>query len=78
MKFRMKNILTVVALSFTVILNAQWIKDTSCNKKAKIIMTLTTPANASEPYKADPPSVNISTLSTAEKGILLILFATPP
>jgi tetratricopeptide (TPR) repeat protein len=37
MKFRMKNILTVVALSFTVILNAQWIKDTSCNKKAKII-----------------------------------------
>ena len=36
MKFRMKNILTVVALSFTVILNAQWIKDTSCNKKAKI------------------------------------------
>ena len=36
MKFRMKNILTIVALSFTVILNAQWIKDTSCNKKAKI------------------------------------------
>ena len=33
----MKNNLTFVALCFTMILNAQWINDTSCSKKASLI-----------------------------------------
>ena len=33
----MKNLLTLLALCFTLILNAQWIKDTSCNKKASLV-----------------------------------------
>jgi len=33
----MKNIITLIALSFTMFINAQWIEDTSCNKKASII-----------------------------------------
>tara|TARA_B110000503_G_scaffold83499_2_gene127442 strand:+ start:852 stop:2018 length:1167 start_codon:yes stop_codon:yes gene_type:complete len=33
----MKNFLTLVALCFTIILNAQWIKDTSCDKQAGIV-----------------------------------------
>lgn len=33
----MKNLLTLLALSFTMILNAQWIKDTSCNEKASLV-----------------------------------------
>jgi hypothetical protein len=33
----MKNLLTLVALCFTMILNAQWIKDTSCDRKAGLI-----------------------------------------
>ena len=33
----MKNNLTFVALCFTMLLNAQWIKDTSCSKKASLI-----------------------------------------
>tara|TARA_B100000795_G_scaffold268843_2_gene256677 strand:+ start:55 stop:1191 length:1137 start_codon:yes stop_codon:yes gene_type:complete len=33
----MKNLLTLVALCFTMILNAQWIKETSCNKKASLV-----------------------------------------
>jgi hypothetical protein len=34
----MKNLLTLAALCFTMILNAQWIKDTSCNNKANLIV----------------------------------------
>ena len=33
----MKNIITLIALSFTMFINAQWIEDASCNKKASII-----------------------------------------
>jgi hypothetical protein len=33
----MKNNLTFVALCFTMILNAQWMNDTSCSKKASLI-----------------------------------------
>ena len=33
----MKNIITLIALSFTMIINAQWIEKASCNKKATII-----------------------------------------
>ena len=33
----MKNSLTLVALCFTIVLNAQWLNDTSCNKKAELV-----------------------------------------
>ena len=33
----MRNITTLIALSFTMFINAQWIEDASCNKKASII-----------------------------------------
>lgn len=33
----MKNVFTLVALSFTMIINAQWIRDASCSEKATII-----------------------------------------
>ena len=33
----MRNIITLIALSFTMIINAQWIEKASCNKKATII-----------------------------------------
>ena len=33
----MKNNLTFVALCFTMLLNAQWMNDTSCSKKASLI-----------------------------------------
>ena len=33
----MKNNLTFVALCFTILLNAQWMNDTSCSKKASLI-----------------------------------------
>jgi tetratricopeptide (TPR) repeat protein len=33
----MKNFLTLVALCFTIVLNAQWLNDTSCNKKAELV-----------------------------------------
>ena len=33
----MRNIITLIALSFTMFINAQWIEDASCNKKASII-----------------------------------------
>ena len=33
----MKNTLTLVALCFTIMLNAQWIDNTSCNKTGALI-----------------------------------------
>jgi hypothetical protein len=33
----MKNNLTFLALCFTMVLNAQWINETSCSKKASLI-----------------------------------------
>ena len=33
----MKKRITLIALFFTIVVNAQWLQDTSCNKKAELV-----------------------------------------
>ena len=46
--------------------------------KPFLVITLTTPPIASDPYTADAPSASISTLSIAAVGIVFIFDDSPP
>ena len=74
----MRKILTLIALSFTIASNAQWIEDTSCNKNAEIVVNQAIEYTFNLEYMAAFGSANSALLLDKNCGCakLVLAYAT--
>ncbi len=71
----MRKILTLIALSFTIASNAQWIEDTSCNKNAEIVVNQAIEYTFNLEYMAAFGSANSALLLDKNCGCAKLVLA---